>query len=130
MDIQSYITAFLDFINDTLIPLLLAIAFFVFIFNIARYFIIGGSNEDSQEKAKSTAIWGIAAFVVMLSIWGIVTIFINVFNLDNRGIVPDYMCDKDKELYNGYCRDKGSTPIDNYGDYNEPSNFDQIENTV
>ena len=114
MDIRALIYYFLHLVNDSLIPFLLLVALLIFLWNVARYFIIGGSNESSQEKARSIATWGIAAFVVLTSIWGIVNILIYTFNFDNRGIIPDYMCEK---LEDGSCRD-GSRGIFNsgYGD--------------
>ncbi len=91
MDLQTLLANILKFLNTTIIPLLMAIAFLVFIWNIARYFIIGGANEESQEKARSLALWGIAAFVVMISLWGIVNLFVNGLGLKNDPITPDYM---------------------------------------
>ena len=49
MDLQAILTAIVTFISDSLIPFLMAIAFFFFIWNAFRYFIIGGSNPGSQE---------------------------------------------------------------------------------
>jgi len=91
MDLQTLLSNFLKFLDTTVVPFLIAIAFLVFVWNIARYFIIGGANEESQEKARSLAIWGIAAFVIMISLWGIVNLFVNGLNLKNDPITPDYM---------------------------------------
>ena len=101
MDIQTLIANFLSFVNNTIIPFILAIAFLIFIWNITKYFVFGGSNEESQEKARATALWGISAFVIILSLWGIVNFVVDNLGLDNRGIVPDYMCEK---TANGSCR--------------------------
>lgn len=98
--IQEYILAFLGFINGLLIPLLIVVAFLVFLWNVVRYFIIGGSSEESQTKAKTYAVWSILAFVIMTGVWGIVNIFGRTFGFDNRSIIPDYMC----ERLGGDCR--------------------------
>jgi succinate dehydrogenase/fumarate reductase cytochrome b subunit len=75
-----------------LVPLIVAFAFLFFIWNAFRYFILGGANPDEQAKAKSLAIWGILAFVVIISLWGMVRIFVDVFNVgDNSPIQPDYV---------------------------------------
>ena len=98
MDLQAILTATVTFINSTLIPFLMAIAFFFFIWNAFRYFIIGGSNPDSQEKARSLAIWGILGFVVIVSLWGIVNIFTTSFGLNNSApVLPDYMGGRQSE---------------------------------
>lgn len=92
MDLQTIFTAIVTFISNVLIPFVMAIAFFFFIWNAVRYFIIGGANPDSQEKARSLAIWGILAFVVIVSLWGIVNIFANSLGIDDSApVLPDYM---------------------------------------
>lgn len=91
MDIQTAITNIGNFINNSVIPLILAIAFISFIFNVFRFFILGGTNEESQSKARQLAVWGILAFVVILSLWGLVNFFVNGFGFNNVEVVcPDY----------------------------------------
>lgn len=107
--LQDYIIVFIDFINGLLIPLLLAVAFLAFLWNILRYFIIGGSSEESQTKARTYAVWSIVAFVVMLGVWGIVNIIGRTFGFDNRSIIPDYMC----ERTGGDCRGLNEGTYDN-----------------
>ena len=64
------------FINVTLIPVLLAVAFLVFIIGAVRFFLLAGKdNEDGQKAGKSLMLWGIIAFVLIVSIWGIVALF-------------------------------------------------------
>jgi|GEM_PF-1625336 len=92
MNIQTLLININEFLNTTIVPFLLSVAFLVFIWNVTRYFIIGGSNSDAQEKARSLALWGITAFVVILSLWGIVNLLVAGFGLGNRGaVIPDYM---------------------------------------
>ena len=110
MDLQAILTATVTFINSTLIPFLMAIAFFFFIWNAFRYFIIGGSNPDSQEKARSLAIWGILGFVVIVSLWGIVNIFSNSFGIDDAApITPDYMGGRVTDNLMNQCSDPFSS---------------------
>ncbi len=66
----------LAFIQGTLIPFILAIGFFMFVWGIFNYFIIGGANDDAKEKGKSLIIYALAGFVVILAFWGIVNIFV------------------------------------------------------
>jgi hypothetical protein len=92
MNLQTYLWNIIIFLNNVIIPLLLAMAALVFLFNVTRYFIIGGENPDSQEKARSLAVWGILGFVIILSIWGIVTMLTYSLGFgDDRAITPDYM---------------------------------------
>lgn len=99
MDLQTLLGGFLSFLTGTVIPFLLVIATLVFVWNVVRYFIIGGANEDSQEKARSLALWGILAFVLIVSLWGIVMLISNGLGLDNRPVTPDYMCKKGGSVF-------------------------------
>ncbi len=94
-NIQSVLTNFLSFLNETIIPFLFAFAFLIFIWNAARYFIIGGANPDDQEKARGLAMWGVAAFVIIISLWGIVNLVVAGFGLgDKTPPTPDYIQQK------------------------------------
>jgi len=91
---QEYITDFTVFLSNIILPFLFGIAFLVFLINITRYFIIGGASETERAKAKSTALYGIAAFVFLFSLWSITTLLIQGFSLTEReAICPDYITD-------------------------------------
>jgi succinate dehydrogenase/fumarate reductase cytochrome b subunit len=95
MNIQTFLKNILSFLNDTIVPFILAIAFFVFLWNAFRYFILGGTNEDDQAKARSLATWGVSAFVIILSLWGIVNLVVEGFGLGSPApLTPDYLCEK------------------------------------
>ncbi len=86
--IQGILTGSIVFINSTVVPLLFALAFLFFLVNITRYFIIGGGNEEGRKKARLLALWGIIAFVVMVSIWGIVSLFLSTFGSYGKRTAP------------------------------------------
>lgn len=92
-DLQTAIPNFLTFL-EKIIPFLLGIAFVVFLWNVFRYFILNGSSDEGQTKAKSFMLWSIIGFVIIISFWGIVNILVSGLGLDNRAIVPDYVCKK------------------------------------
>jgi hypothetical protein len=80
------------FINHILLPFFFGIAFLFFMINIVRYFIIGGANESDRDKAKRSAFYGIAAFVLLLTIWGIVNIIVQGVGIDSDdSLCPDYL---------------------------------------
>ncbi len=106
MNIQTLLINLLKFLNETIVPFLIALAFLIFLWNAFRYFIIGGSSEDDQAKARSLATWSIGAFVIILSLWGIVNLLVVGLGFNNsRAIIPDYMCDKT----GGTCLGQSST---------------------
>ncbi len=87
--------AMLGFFNEYLIPFLLGIAFLIFVWNAIKFFVINGATDEGRENAKNLALYSIAAFVFILSFWGIVNILTDGIGLDNCGndIVPDYLSD-------------------------------------
>lgn len=79
-DLKGLADTVIKVINGTLVPLVFALAFIVFIWGIFRYFIAGG--EEGKEQGKSLMIWGLVGFFVMASVWGLVNIFVGTFELD------------------------------------------------
>ncbi len=76
-EVGGFIGTIMAFINSTLIPLVFALALLMFIWGMFQFFIMGGSDEGSQEKGKSLMLYAIAGFVLMVSIWGIVNMLAN-----------------------------------------------------
>lgn len=89
--LHTYIIEFGKFLNKLVVPLLIAFAFTFFVWNAVRYFIIGGASSESQQKAKMLAVWGVLAFVVIVSIWGLTNILVSSLGLGSNTIIcPDY----------------------------------------
>jgi hypothetical protein len=101
MDIQTYLVDIVEFINDSIIPFLLAIAVVAFIWNITRYFIIGGTNQVDREKARKYAMWSLLAFVVIFCIWAIIKLLVGDlgFTGDVNPITPDYIDQRSNEQF-------------------------------
>ena len=74
--IQAYSLDIVDFINDAVIPVLFGIALLAFIFNVIRYFIFGATDSSVKSNARSYALYSIGAFVILVSIWGIVNLLV------------------------------------------------------
>ena len=67
-------------INQSVIPLLFALAMVVFIWGVIQY-VVNGSNEAERKKGREFMIWGLVAIAVMSSIWGIVKILTGTFGV-------------------------------------------------
>jgi succinate dehydrogenase/fumarate reductase cytochrome b subunit len=85
--VQELLTGVMGFITVVLIPFILGVAFLVFAVNAVRFFVIGGDNTESQENAKSLALYGIGAFVIILSLWGIVNLIANGIGLNEGNCI-------------------------------------------
>lgn len=91
--LEGYIIATGYFINYSLIPLLIGIALLVFLYNILRYYI-NSANLEARDKARTSALYGVAAFVAIVSIWGVVNLLVGGFNFDREeSLCPDYLGD-------------------------------------
>lgn len=92
--VQGYIVSILQFINFILLPLLFSIALLFFLVNMARYFILKSDNDGEREKARMLALYGVGAFVILVSMWGIVNMFVSGLEIDDdRARCPDYLGD-------------------------------------
>lgn len=76
----------LGLINNVAIPLLFAIAFFVFLFGVFKYFIAGSGDEENRKKATQMILYGIIGFALMVSVWGLVGLVINTLDLGSTGV--------------------------------------------
>ena len=93
--LQSLLAGIGGFLNSVVIPFILAIAFIVFVVNVVRFFVIGGDSDEGQKNAKNLAIYGIGAFVFILSFWGIINMLVEGVGLGTEdcagGIISDYV---------------------------------------
>lgn len=85
------------FINVILIPFILGIAFLIFLINAVRFFIIDGSNTEGHDNARNLALYGVGAFVLILSLWGMVNILADGIGLNEgpcvngKAVQSDYL---------------------------------------
>ena len=77
------------FINQTLVPLVFALALIVFIWGLFQSFILGGADPEAREKGKGLMLWGIVAFFVMVSVWGLVNILTGTLTLNDGVNLPE-----------------------------------------
>jgi cytochrome bd-type quinol oxidase subunit 2 len=91
-DLTRFGDRIIDFINDVLVPFVFAVALLFFIYGVFLYFIKGAHEDDERKTGKSYILWAIIAFVLMVSVWGIVNVIANGlgFNDDtlDRDIIP------------------------------------------
>lgn len=87
--LQGYSNSITGVINYVLVPVLMAIAFIVFLWGVYKYFILGAADEKSRTDGRQFTLWGVIGFVVILSLWGIVNIFMSTLGL-SVGTAPAY----------------------------------------
>lgn len=70
------------FINSTiaaLVPIIIGFALVSFLWGILVY-LWKGDDETQRKESKSFMLWGIIGLFVMVSLWGLVSIFANTLN--------------------------------------------------
>lgn len=72
---ETVVHSIISFVDFYVIPLLYALAFLFFLFGLFLYFFTGG--EENRAKARPFVVWGLAGFVVLFSVWGIVNLLIS-----------------------------------------------------
>src|SRR6185369_11066636 len=68
-------------INASVIPLIFALAVVMFAWGAVNFFIINADEENKRAQGRQFMIWGIIALFVMVSVWGLVGILGDTFNL-------------------------------------------------
>ncbi len=76
----------MQFINEILIPFIIAIGFLFFVWGMFRYFIFGGADEESREKGKSLMIHATLGFVMIIIFFGVVNLITSSIGLEGKTI--------------------------------------------
>src|SRR3989344_5128692 len=69
------------FLNSVM-PLIVGLAFLYFLWGVYTYVVRSASEED-KEKSRNTIIYGVIGLFVMLAAWGLVNVLISTFSLDS-----------------------------------------------
>lgn len=89
--LQLLLVGIIGFINNYVIPLLFALAFLFFIYNVYRYFIVESHEEKGREKAKLLAVYAVAAFVLIIIFLGLINLLASSIGLDGCNMpLSDY----------------------------------------
>lgn len=66
-------------------PIVVALALLYFFWGLAQY-ILNAGNEDKKKEGRAIMIWGILALFIMVSVWGIINVIRDTFDIDNNYI--------------------------------------------
>lgn len=88
--LSPYTNGAVTIINSLLVPLLFAISFIVFLYGVSKTYILSRGETKEVEEGHKLILWGIIGFVVMISIWGLVNLVSNTFDLRNSGAITDW----------------------------------------
>jgi len=75
---QAWVTYYRDTIvwavNSVFVPVLMAVAFAVFLWGVYKYFILGAESDSERATGRQFVLWGVIGFVIITSVWGLVNI--------------------------------------------------------
>jgi hypothetical protein len=69
---------------NALVPVIIGLAVIYFLWNVAQYVF----SADGKEEARNGMIWGIIGIVVMVSVWGLVGLVQDSFEIRGTGPQP------------------------------------------
>lgn len=84
-ELVQFSNGIISLINGVLVPLLLGVAFIVFLYGLYKYFIWNNDSETEKMEGRKFAMWGIVGFVVIFSVWGLVNLVKGAFLFTNTG---------------------------------------------
>ncbi len=77
---------FIGCILSPLIPVLSSIALIVFLWGVFSF--IRAEDDKKKAEGRQFILWGLIGLFVMVSVWGLIRILGNTFNLNNSGVTP------------------------------------------
>jgi len=79
MTFLDVVTALMGFFNDSVIPLLFALMFFIFLWGVFQYFFIKREDPAARAEGGQFMLWGVIGFAVVISMWGFVGLLLRSF---------------------------------------------------
>ncbi len=97
---------FVKFIIDPLILLVFAAGFFMFVWGLVQ-FLINLEDVSAHEEGIEHMKWGIVGMLVMVSVYGIIALLDNTFNLGAfNGQTPDMSALQNIPPFQGFTNGK------------------------
>ncbi len=72
--VGEFVGVLIGFINSYLTPFVFALAFIFFLWGVFKFFFWEGLSGEGRDEGKQLILWAVIAFVVMVSIWGLVNV--------------------------------------------------------
>jgi amino acid transporter len=80
---SDIINRIVDLIVNPIILVVFAFGFFMFMVGLVR-FLWNLREGEASEEGKNHMLWGIVGMLVMISVWGIISLVTSTFGIDNN----------------------------------------------
>ncbi|TSC62363.1 MAG: hypothetical protein Athens041674_526 [Parcubacteria group bacterium Athens0416_74] len=77
---STLVDRFVDYIINPMILIVFATGFFLFVWGLVQF--IYKLDEGAQSSGKQHMLWGIVGMLIMVSVYGIIGLIDETFNLD------------------------------------------------
>ena len=77
MTFKGYVDGVIGLLNTVVVPVIFALAFLVFVWGVANYFLFHGGDEGKRAEGREFAFWGIIGMAVLFSVWGFVSLLLS-----------------------------------------------------
>ena len=84
-DADSVLDTFGSIIG-TATPIVVALALLFFFWGLAMY-IMNSGDEEKKGEGRNIMLWGIIALFVMVSVWGLVNLLANTFEVNDGSTI-------------------------------------------
>lgn len=79
-DVNDLLYIFIE-VLDFMVPLLIGLAVLLFLWGLLRYY--STDNQNTKKEAINIIGYGVISIFVMVSIWGLVNLIVDTFNLSS-----------------------------------------------
>ncbi len=83
----SLIGSFVGFLDDYVVPILIAITVVYFLIGVMK-FVKSAGDQKARDEGKKTIFYGLIGLAVMLSVWGLVAIIAKSITGDSNIGIP------------------------------------------
>ncbi len=83
--VQGILYSLRDIVN-IIIPLLMAVAFAIFLWGVVK-FIFAGGDENKRKEAKHYIVYGLIGLFVMVAVWGLIRVVTSTFGVQEGGTI-------------------------------------------
>ena len=92
MTLQAFLAGLYAIVGTYIIPTIIFLCVVVFLFNVIRFFIWQSGSEAGRENARRYLVWSMVGFILVLALWGIVSLLLTSFGFGAGApvIQPDY----------------------------------------
>lgn len=82
--LNSFFGGFDNLIRGFILPLLMAVAVLVFIWNVLKYFIWSADDPAGREVARTYILYALMGLVLIVAVWGFVELILRFFGLSSN----------------------------------------------